>query len=267
MKFDSGHSAFTRNLIKGLGDGLADENSDGVITGDELGGFIRNRVVVDVDGAHTPQKGRIGSEMGEFVFISETLDNQIAEAFPRDVQIDAMASKVADLERKLKKEKSASRMKKVGSKYVNIETAYKKAWLFPGQGHFYSGQSGKGFLFTGLEIASLAGIGVFGSTYSSNVDTYNTAQSDYDQLKTNLANGIAVTQSDLQTAAQSVSDASSAKNQALYSMIGSGVSAAAVWLWNVQDMKKSNLDEASTSYPMTLGINQNGQVQLSLSLN
>jgi hypothetical protein len=261
-----GHSAFTRNLIKGLGDGLADENSDGVITGDELGGFIRNRVVVDVDGAHTPQKGRIGSEMGEFVFISETLDNQIAEAFPRDVQIDAMASKVADLERKLKKEKSVSRMKKVGGKYVNMETAYKKAWTFPGRGHLYSGQTGKGLLFSGLGVASITGIGVFASTYSSNVGTYNTAQSNLDNLKADLSNGLAVTQSDLQTAAQAVSDASNAKNQALYSMIGSGVSAVTIWLWNVRDMKKSNSDEASTSYPITLGINQNGQVQLSLSL-
>jgi len=51
-----GHSAFTRNLLKGLGDGLADENLDGVITGDELGGFIKNRVVIDVDGAHTPKR-------------------------------------------------------------------------------------------------------------------------------------------------------------------------------------------------------------------
>jgi TM2 domain-containing membrane protein YozV len=156
--------------------------------------------------------------MGEFVFISETLDNQIAEAFPRDVQIDAMASKVADLERKLKKKDQVSRMKKVGSKYVNMETAYKKSWIFPGQGHFYSGQTGKGFLFSGLEIASLAGIGVFASTYSSNVDMYTTAQSDYEQLKADLSNGIAVTQSDIQTAAQAVADASSAQNQALYSL-------------------------------------------------
>ena len=58
-----GHSAFTRNLLKGLGDDLADENSDGIITADELGGFIRNRVPIDVDGAHTPQRGRIGSDM------------------------------------------------------------------------------------------------------------------------------------------------------------------------------------------------------------
>ena len=168
--------------------------------------------------------------------------------------------------RKLKKEKSASRMKTVGSKYVNMETAYKRSWTFPGRGHFYSGQTGKGLLFSGLGAASLAGVGVFGSTYSSNVDAYNTAQSDYDNLKADLSNGIAVTQSEIQIAAQAVSDASSAKNQAMYSMIGSGVSAAVVWLWNVRDMKKSNTDQASNSPPMTLGINQNGQVQLSLSL-
>ena len=118
-----GHSAFTRNLLKGLGEGLADENADGIITGDELGGFIRNRVTVDVDGAHTPQKGRIGSEQGEFVFISETLDTEMAEAFPRDVQIENMSSKVKDLERELKKKEQERRMQKVGGEYYNIAFA------------------------------------------------------------------------------------------------------------------------------------------------
>ena len=106
---------------------------------------------------------------------------------------------------------------------------------------------------------------MFGSTYSSNVDAYNTAQSDYDQLKVDLSNGLAVTQSDLQTAAQKVSDASSAKNQALYSIVGSGISAAVIWWWNIRDMKKSNSDQASTHHPITFGINQSRQVQVSLS--
>ena len=122
-KHEWGHSAFTRNLLKGLGEGLADENSDGIITGDELGGFIRNRVAIDVDGAHTPQKGRIGSEQGEFVFISETLDTEMAEAFPRDVQIENMSSKVKDLERELKKKEQESRMQQVGGEYYNIAFA------------------------------------------------------------------------------------------------------------------------------------------------
>ena len=118
-----GHSAFTRNLLKGLGNGMADENSDGIITADELGGFIKNRVMVDVDGAHTPQRGRIGSEMGEFVFISETLGNEIDEAFPRDVQIDIMETKVADLKKELKRKEQESRMQKVGGEFYNITFA------------------------------------------------------------------------------------------------------------------------------------------------
>ena len=61
-----------------------------------------------------------------------------------------------------------------------METAYKKSWIFPGQGHFYSGQTGKGVLFTSLEAASLAGFFMFGSTYSSKADALNTAQTDYD---------------------------------------------------------------------------------------
>ena len=118
-----GHSAFTRNLIKGLGEGLADENSDGIITGDELGGFIRNRVVVDVDGAHTPQKGRIGSEMGEFVFISETLSTEIDEAYPRDVQIANQEAKIERLKRELERKEQENKMKKViiGNEYVNTD--------------------------------------------------------------------------------------------------------------------------------------------------
>jgi hypothetical protein len=101
---------------------MTDENSDGIITADELGGFIKSRVMVDVDGAHTPQRGRIGSEMGEFVFISETLGAEIDEAFPRDVQIEAMSSKVAKLEKELKKKDQENRMKKViGNQYVNID--------------------------------------------------------------------------------------------------------------------------------------------------
>ena len=89
---------------------------------------------------------------------------------------------------------------------------------------------------------------------------------DYDQLKANLENGIAVTQSEIQIAAQAVSDASSARNQALYSIIGCSVSAATVWLWNIRDIKKSSVDEASISYPLTIGINKNGHVQFNLSL-
>ena len=64
-----GHSAFTRNLLKGLGEKLADTDNDNIITATELGDFLKKRVTADSEGAHTPQTGRIGSEEGEFVFL------------------------------------------------------------------------------------------------------------------------------------------------------------------------------------------------------
>ena len=50
-------------------------------------------------------------------------------------------------------------------------------------------------------------------------------------------------------------------------MIGSGISAAVIWWWNIRDIHKSNTDQASLSYPIELGINQRGQVQVSLPLD
>jgi hypothetical protein len=101
-KSEWGHSAFTKSLLNGLGEGYADENLDGIITADELGGFIKNRVIVDVDGAHTPQKGRIGSDMGEFVFIysENTIINTPSES-ASEKKMDLILDKLEDLENKM----------------------------------------------------------------------------------------------------------------------------------------------------------------------
>ena len=119
-----GHSAFTRNLLKGLGDDLADENDDGIITADELGGFIRNRVPIDSDGAHTPQRGRIGSDQGEFIFISETLDGEFADV-PTSIggeQIDNLESEVAELKKLLRTKGKKRRV----SRPVNMNTSARR---------------------------------------------------------------------------------------------------------------------------------------------
>jgi hypothetical protein len=121
-------------------------------------------------------------------------------------------------------------------------------------------------MFSGLELVSLAGMTMFGSTYSSKMDAYNTAQLDYDNLTIDLSNGIAITQVDIQSVSQTLADANKAKNQALYSLVGSGISAAVIWWWNVRDIGKSNSDQASTFQPLIFGINQSGQVQVIISL-
>nr|MCS5623088.1 caspase family protein [Candidatus Neomarinimicrobiota bacterium] len=65
-----GHSAFTLNLKRGLQDSRADYNSDGYITANELGLFLREKVTIDSENQQTPQYGRMTSQEGEFVFIN-----------------------------------------------------------------------------------------------------------------------------------------------------------------------------------------------------
>ena len=71
-KTEWGHSAFTLNLIRGLKDGRADINSNGFITANELGLFLRDKVTLDSENQQTPQYGRLTTHEGEFVFITKS---------------------------------------------------------------------------------------------------------------------------------------------------------------------------------------------------
>ena len=86
-----GHSAFTLNLKRGLQDSRADYNSDGYITANELGLFLREKVTIDSDNQQTPQYGRMTSQEGEFVFINNKTkivkDNEIKEVQTKLPQI------------------------------------------------------------------------------------------------------------------------------------------------------------------------------------
>jgi len=264
-----GHSAFTRNLLKGLGEDLADENMDGIITADELGGFIKNRVVVDVDGAHTPQKGRIGSEMGEFVFISETLDETLAEAFPEDKQMNEMEAKMDALTQMMLAQQTSttaparkSRVRKV----FNAKTATTRAFIFPGMGHLYAGKKGKGFMYSGLELASLAGIAVFASSASTKSNEVNTAQAVSDELDAIFKNGGDVTTAERNNALTAIQDADAARIQAQNGMIGCSAAAALIWLWNLYDIKNQDFDKYSNANSVSFGYTPNGQVQISFSI-
>jgi len=72
-KAEWGHSAFTLNLLRGLKDWMADINTDGIITGEELGLFLKNRVTIDSENLQTPQVRRFTSHEGEFVFIGKDM--------------------------------------------------------------------------------------------------------------------------------------------------------------------------------------------------
>ncbi|MBC8257208.1 MAG: caspase family protein [Candidatus Marinimicrobia bacterium] len=263
-----GHSAFTRNLIKGLGDGLADENMDGIITGDELGGFIKNRVVVDVDGAHTPQKGRIGSDMGEFVFISETLDEQFADNTPGSEQLSDLESEMAEIKKLLKLQAQGrgesellpkKSIPKNGKSYSpnKIKTASKLAWVFPGMGHYYTGRAGKGILFTGLEVISVAAYIGLSNDYERYSQEYQIALDNMDPEK----NPSLKTDVDYENYKLEARRILSKKVSVQAGQIAAGTVAVGVWLWNIRDIKKMKSNNYSHENNFSVGVNRNGQIE------
>ncbi len=296
-----GNSAFTKNLLNGLGeDLLADENDDGIITANELGGFIRSRVIIDVNGAHTPQQGRIGSDMGEFVFISETYKEELASVEANqlsDVQKElesqkedmknqqeqmAMAqeqmAQLTELLLKQAQEVEQVKQENIKSpesypnhtpviepikqpKSVNMKTAANLAWAFPGMGHFYSGRTGKGLFYTSLELVGLVGIAATSSSYSKKSEAYNLTLSDYDVL----LNDVNATSNQKVTMQQTITDGFNSKKKAMYNLIGAGTFSAAIWIWNILDVKKSKSQSSSSDHPVSVGINSRGQIEAQIS--
>ena len=271
-----GHSAFTRNLIKGLGEGFADENDDGIITADELGGFIKNRVVVDVDGAHTPQKGRIGSDMGEFVFISETLDVQFADNASGSEQLSDLEMELAEIKKMLNLqtqnrgvlESSPTQNLSNNAKSFSInkiKTASKLAWVFPGMGHYYSGRAGKGVMFTGLEIFSIAAFSGITNDYNFADEDYQIAKNNMDGVEPGTTDCGSQNQTDCyenwKSEAQTQLDS---RNTAQVGRIVAGTAAVGIWLWNIRDVKKNKLSAYSNENKFSVGVNRYGQVEASI---
>jgi len=94
------HSAFTKNLLAGLDDWDADTDSDGYITADELGTYLRKSVTEDSDFRQTPQKGRFrNSGGGEFVFFSDA--NISISTIKRQGELLELKRKNAELEERI----------------------------------------------------------------------------------------------------------------------------------------------------------------------
>lgn len=287
-KAEWGHSAFTKSLLNGLGEGYADENMDGIITADELGGFIKNRVVVDVNGSHTPQKGRIGSDMGEFVFISETLETQIASVDNGDENLDeikqqmeAQQKQMAQLtELLLSKTQENQKFQQIktddtlpsllnesntSKKSFNRKNATVLSWVFPGMGHYYLGHRGKGLLFTSIGLLSIGGIIVSSSEYSTADKHYQVARSNIDTSDALPLNCDEMGHLDCYRYWKSeASRWLDSKNEAQAITIVSTAITSGIWIWNVLDVKNKALD-FSYSSKYSVGINRYGQVQAQIN--
>ncbi|SVE21333.1 uncharacterized protein METZ01_LOCUS474187, partial [marine metagenome] len=67
--------AFTKNLLSGLGDWMADTDSDGIITVQELGTYLKKKVTIDSGNQQTPKTRNLSTDEGEFVFVLDGLSN------------------------------------------------------------------------------------------------------------------------------------------------------------------------------------------------
>jgi len=104
-----GHSAFTYFLLKGLGNGLADLNDDGIIPASELYSYLDQRVYAAarlIGHTQRPELWRLSADQGEFVFFpqnsnSRTQDTLIVEPEQASSEISDDSSDVASLRQEL----------------------------------------------------------------------------------------------------------------------------------------------------------------------
>ena len=263
-----GHSAFTKNLISGLKDDLADVNNDGIISGEELGTYVQNGVSIDTKGQHTPQKGRLGSDQGEFVFISQTLEKEVAiadqdlEDLEAKLEIQAkQIEMLMEIQQETIKEHSEHRESTPvfqPKSPPNIKIASTLAWVFPGLGHYYSGRVWKGLFFTGLELAALYNVSGTIGKYENDINNYDAA---YSYWKDNQ-NNPGVSQADNQAA---VTSALNDKNRDMFYLVSVGTISTGIWIWNILDVKKSKSKNYSTNSPVLIGINYRGQIEARIS--
>jgi hypothetical protein len=127
-------------------------------------------------------------------------------------------------------------------------------------GHYYSGRSGKGVMFTGLELAALSGVAVFSANFADESDNYDVAVANYNEYhnSTRCCSEEALYQ-------QEVTDAFNKKQGVRISLISAGSISVGVWLWNIIDIKKSKSKSYSSSSPVSIGINSRGQVEARFS--
>mgnify|MGYP000197464177 CR=1 FL=1 len=203
-----GHSAFTKNILTGLGKGSADIDGDGIVTANELGEFLTERVHDETAGAHTPQIGRIGTEMGELIFI------YIPDQSSNDVPY------------KQYKEESRTR-------YNLYRSAKKNSWFYPGLSHLKLGQKKKGLFLAAAETVSLGLMALSWNNYNISYNKYLDSKKIYD-----IAGSAGYQNVDVEFAKQQyLSDHETYQ----LSTVQFGVSlfaSVAIWVYNIYDINK-----------------------------
>ena len=150
-----------------------------------------------------------------------------------------------------------------------MKTASTLSWVFPGMGHYYSGNTGKGLLFTGLELLSIGALGSLSGEHALLDDQYQTAQMNMSAATSGANNCSDQTLSLGGCYDYSKGEASrliKEKNSKRVGMIVSGTAAVGIWLWNTRDIKKNKSSAAylQKDNKFSVGINSYGQIETRL---
>ena len=144
--------------------------------------------------------------------------------------------------------------KKFKLKPVDRTIAFKKAWMFPGLGHFYAEQPMRGLKWSALEIAGLAGAFLMTVDFISKNADYNTAHEAY----------LSATHHDEIASAKTLyTDAYQKRNISIAGLSTSCGIAGAVWIWNVLDINKAipMVRQLPPNAKFNIGMNNKGQLE------
>ena len=216
--------------------------------------------------------------MGEFVFISESLEDQVASTDSGDDGLDEIKDQMAAQQKQMAqltelllaqaqqtqqtqgvkpidnypKATPESKKPKKPKQPANMKTASTLSWVFPGMGHYYSGRLVKGVFFTGLELFSIAAIAGTSNEYDRRNDEYQTAF-------TNMENS--GNQGDYNTWKSEAQDALDGRNKTVVYRIAAGTAAVGIWLWNTRDVKKNRSSDYSYNSKYSVGVNRYGRIE------
>lgn len=172
-KADWGHSAFTFNLLRGLKDWMADLDNDGVITGEELGIYLKKRVTEDSELHQTPTVGRFSTDQGEVLFVRPEQLGGPVQNTGGNASVDQ--GNMMELQRE-----NAELMSKLSKKFKpNYSTAKRLSLIFPGMGHLYLKERKKGLLWSALGSASFGGFVYSAMNFVDANEKYTKAKDNY----------------------------------------------------------------------------------------
>ena len=180
-KAEWGHSAFTFNLLRGLKDWMADLDNDGIITGEELGIYLKRRVTEDSNLHQTPTIARFSTDQGEVMFLRpEQLGGPVVQS--SSVSPSISQGELMDLQKE-----NAELMSKLSkTSRRSYSTAKKLSLIYPGMGHLYLKERSKGFLWTTMGTASLGGVVYSMLNFIDANDTYQVARENYASATSNF---------------------------------------------------------------------------------